>query len=259
MICKTCGKPVETGAKMCRNCGTLTEFGSESQRVDLKKHDPKNDFSARAAKFGDVMVKEKKANILASVDPKIAGIVLLCALLAVFFAVVFYYEHKSNHYKMDGYDVTLPASMKSVKDHSFEIMDSESCKSYANNKMEFTCIQYGTEKLLPDLALRPSNDDIEGMSAYYSAKNKLVELDSDFLQMLDDTFSANLKDYDRTKMENGVLEFTYHDNSMTDNFVAVHVIVNDSTIYQFSLLCSEDQKESCDKKFKEIFRSITIH
>ncbi|MBR0530811.1 MAG: hypothetical protein IJJ76_13735 [Ruminococcus sp.] len=259
MVCKTCGKPVETGEKMCRNCGTLTEFGLETQKVELKKHDPKNDFRERAAQFGEVTVRERKASALASLDPKTAVIILLCALLVIFFSVVFYYEKKTVRAEMNGYDITLPFSMREVKDKSFEIMNSTSCKSYANNKMEFTCIQYDAETLIPDLAMNPSNDDIEGLNAYYSAKSKLEMLDIDFAKQLDRTFSENLKKYKRSKLQNGVLEFTYNDNAMVDNYVAVHVVVKDNTVYQFSLLCSSDQKSKLDKQFKDIFKSIEMH
>ena len=259
MVCKTCGKPVETGEKMCRNCGTLTEFGLESQMVGLKKPQQTNDFQQNAARFGEVTVRERKASVFASIDPKIAGIILLISMLVIFFGTFFYYESKNITVEMKGYDITLPASMREVKDRSFEVMDSISCDSYANNRMEFTCIRYDAETIIPDLSLNPSNDDIEGLDAYYTAKSELEMLDLNFPEMLDGIFSEKLKNYERKKLQGRVLEFTYSDKAMVDNFVAVHIEVKDHTVYQFSLLCSNDQKSKLEKKFKDIFKSIEMH
>ncbi|MBQ8965814.1 hypothetical protein [Ruminococcus sp.] len=254
MICKTCGQELQEGAKACGNCGmTLAEMG-----IFEKKEIPGNisDFEKRAQRFGGVTVKEKKASAFSNVDPKIVSIVLPLIFILIFIVGYVIVSSKKITADMVDYSVVLPATLKKVDDRSFEVMDSFSCESYANNTMEFTCVKYDASELLPDLQLMPTDDDIEAMNRYYSAQNELLTLDDSFTDELDETFAEDLKKYKCIKHEGNQLEFTYSDGAMADNYVWVRVIVKDETIYQFSLLCSEDYKDKYRSKFDEIYRSI---
>ena len=159
---------------------------------------------------------------------------------------------------MDGFKVTLPSSMRSVEDHSFEVHRSKKCKSYSNSVMEFTYVKYEASTMLPALAAEPENNDIEGLSEYYSAKNELSALDETFVDELDEIFSGSLKEYKVISKSKGKLIFTYNDNAMVDNYVEMHIVVDDETVYQFSMLCSEEQKKKYSKTFDEVFRSIKL-
>ena len=258
MNCKTCGTPIEEGANACRNCGTtLAEMGIFPTKVKLKKDD-RSEFQKRAAQFGTLEVKEKKASLLAGIDMKYLSMGLIAVLFVIFMVVFEVYEHKTTRISLEGFDITLPASMRSVDDRSFETQRSKYCKSFSNSKMEFTCVKYDAKSMIPDLGSEPENSDIDGMKAYYEAQSQLEELDATFIDELDDAFAKDLKEYKLIKKEKGRITFTYNDNAMVDNYVDMRLVVEGESLYQFDLLCSEEQKNKMSKDFDKIFKSIEM-
>ena len=259
MICKTCGKVIEEGADKCLNCGTtLEEMGVKPVKVELGKDKPNDDFQKKAQQFGGVIVKEKKASSLASVDPKKMSIVIILSMMVIFICVWQVFEHKVSRYDGDGYSVTLPASMKEKKDHSFDYITPELSESFSNSTMEFSFIRYKASNFLPELNTNPTNDDIEGMSAYYAAETELLEFDSEFIDMLDENFAEKLKEYKCIEKTDDRLRFTYSEGMVADNYVDMRVKIVDKDIYQYSLMCSDEMKDRNSKKFEDIFNSLSI-
>lgn len=263
MNCKTCGAPLEEGAKACRNCGTtLVEMGLApvpSKKAAVQKEESgKTDFEKRAEQFGGVQVKERKASSMSNVDPKVLSIVLLMTILVVFLVVKAIFDQKTMTLNLEGFEVTLPASMRSVDDDSFEIRTSMGVNSFSNNMMEFSCVRYSAANMIPGLLDKPDDNDFEQITAYYEAQNQLVTLDDDFAALLDEEFTQGLDGYKRIRLENGHLDFTYKDNSGVENYVEMRIVVKDLVIYQFSVLCSKTGKDKLSKQFNTIFNSIEM-
>ena len=268
MNCKVCGNPLAEDEKFCNNCGTpvavkrAVKAPADSEKkaapkVALEKDD-KDDFHRRADRFGSLVVKERKSSLLAGVDFKYLSYALIIGILIIFLIVVAIYERKRTTAQMDGFKVTLPSSMRSVDDHSFEVHNSMKCKAYSNSVMEFTYIKYDASTMLPALATEPEDNDIDGLNEYYAAKNELSKLDETFIDELDEIFAENLKEYKVVSKSRGKLIFTYNDNVMVDNYVEMHVLVDDETVYQFSMLCSDEQRKKHSKTFDEVFKSIKM-
>lgn len=258
MNCKTCGKPIETGALRCRNCGMSVADMEQSSGVDLTKGNTQNTFAEKAAEFGGVVVKEKKAKQFSAIDPKLASLIIAFSMSVIFITIWQIYERKMTILKTSDFEISLPASMRGVDDKSFEYTESDICKSYANNTMEFTYIIYDPTEFFPDLELDPAYDDIDGMNRYFAAENSLINFDEEFVDKLDSNFEDKLKNYKCLENKKGLLRFTYSDGAMVDNYVEMRVKVVDKKIYQFSLLCSEEQKDKYDKKFDEIYSSLKM-
>lgn len=258
MVCKTCGAVINEGDSVCRNCGDTIRV-KENKKVALEKGiTPESKFKQQAAQFGGVTVKERRSSALSGVDPKIMSIILISAIFVIFVTVVFIYDHKRTTCRFDGFEVTLPASMRSVNDNSFEVLDSDICKSYANSELEFTYVIYGAETIIPELAEQPQSNDIKALMEYYDGKDKLVTLKKDFTDELDKTFSEQLKDYECIENDNGVLKFTYNDSAMTNNYVEMHIVVVDERVYQFSVLCSDASRGKHEKTIAEIYKSLKL-
>lgn len=263
MNCKTCGKPLEEGAISCRNCGTtLSEMGilpEKPQKVELSKEDDaKSEFQKNADRFGGIEVKERRASLMAGVDTKFLSMGLVLVMLIIFCIAKVVFDHKTTTISLDDVKVTLPSSMRSVDDYSFEVYQSKMCRSFSNSDLEFTCIKYDAKALIPGLSNIPDDNDIEGLTSYYGALSKLGNMEKDFAEELDEIFAEDLNNYECLELKKGKLDFTYSDDAMVGNYVAMRIMVKDQSIYQISLLCSEDSKDRLSKKFDDILKSLEI-
>ena len=45
---------------------------------------------------------------------------------------------------------------------------------------------------------------------------------------------------------------------MTNNYVEMHIEVVDETVYQFSVLCSNNRLDKIGKKIDEVYKSLKI-
>ena len=257
MICKTCKTPLAEGANACPNCGTtLAEMGVVLPKARLSKNDDKADFQSKAAKFGGIEVKERKASMLAGIDMKLLSLGMLAVLIVIFIVLKVVYDHKMVTAKFSEFEVSLPASMRSVDDHSFEVTASNICKAYSDSSMEFTYVQYDATTFIPELTLNPGIDDIEGMKSYYAAQERLRVFDKEFPDKLDETFEEDLKDYKVISKNKNELAFTYKEKNGVTNFVEMHIEVVDEKVYQFSVMCADDLETKYRKKIDTIFDSI---
>lgn len=258
MICKTCGAVVNDGDKICTNCGDTLKV--DDSKVSLNKGiSPQDQFRQQAQRFGEITVRERRASLFSGVDPKMMSFALVALMLLIITMVFFVYDRKRADLKMDGFEVTLPVSMREVEDNTFEVMRSENCRSFANTEVEFTYVIYDAKTIIPELGTIPSNNDVDGLMMYNEAKDKLVTLKKDFTNELDYTFSEQLKDYELIENKSGLLKFTYNDTAMTNNYVEMHIEVVDETVYQFSVLCSSNRRDKLEKKMDEIYKSLKIN
>lgn len=263
MNCKTCGAPLEEGAKECKNCGTtLLEMGiipKPEEKVGLKKDGQEmTDFEKRAAQFGGVQVKERKASAFATVDPKMLSLVILMVIVVVFFSVKAIFDQKKVTVNMDGFKVTLPASMREIDDDSFEVRKSEKSKSYSNTTLDFAYVKYNAATLIPGLNDVPEDSDIEGLTEYFEAQNKLLSLERDFVAELDEIYKNEFDDYERVSMKEGKLNFVFANTNGVKKYAEIRIVVVDQTVYQFCVICTESDKDRMSKKFNQIFDSIDM-
>ena len=258
MVCKTCGAIINDGDTICKNCGDIVRVAADKKVSLGKDSSADNGFSRQAEKFGGVIVKERRSRLLSGVDPKMMSIVLVALIFAAFVLVFFVYDRKRTTVKLKGFEVTLPASMRLVDDQSFEVMDSDECKSYANTELEFTYVIYDVETIIPELSNQPATNNVDALMEYYEGKDKLATLESDFTDELNEAFSDQLKDYDLVEKDRGLLKFRYKDTTMTENYVEMHIEVVGEKVYQFSVLCSDGRREKLDKTFSEIYKSLKL-
>ncbi|MBO4866192.1 MAG: zinc ribbon domain-containing protein [Ruminococcus sp.] len=258
MVCKTCGAVINDGDKICNNCGDTIRVDVDN-KVSLNKGiTPQDQFRQKAEQFGGITVKERRGTIFASIDPKMISCILIALALAIFTLVFFIYDRKRTTIKVDGFEATLPASMREVDDFTFEVLRSEKCRSFANTDIEFTYVIYDVTTLIPELGMTPASNDVDALMEYYDGKDKLVTLKTDFADGLDETFTEQLKDYELIENKNGVLKFTYNDTAMTNNYVEMHIEVVDEKVYQFSVLCSSERKDKMKNQMDDIYNSLKI-
>ncbi|SFC61066.1 hypothetical protein [Ruminococcus albus] len=258
MVCKTCGAVINDSDTICKNCGDTIRVDVDNKVNLAKGISPEEKFRQQAAQFGGITVKEKRGTIFAGMDPKMISYILIAITLLIFTLVFFIYDRKRTTINVDGFEVTLPVSMRDVDDFSFEVMKSEKCRSFANTEMEFTYVIYDVTTVIPELSIQPAANDVDALMEYYEGKDKLVTLKTDFTNELNETFSDQLKDYDLIENESGLLRFTYKDTAMTNNYVEMHIEIVDDKVYQFSLLCSDDRRDKVGKTIDEVYKSLKI-
>ena len=258
MVCKTCGAVISDSDTICKNCGDTIRVAVDN-KVSLNKGiTPQDQFRQKAEQFGGITVKEKRGTIFAGVDPKMISYILIAITLLIFTLVFFIYDRKRTTINVDGFEVTLPASMRDVDDFTFEVLKSEKCRSFANTDVEFTYVIYDVTTLIPELGMTPASNDVDALMEYYDGKDKLVTLKKDFADGLDETFAEQLKDYELIENKNGVLKFTYDDTAMTNNYVEMRIEVVDEKVYQFSVLCSSNRRDKLNNQMDEIYKSLKI-
>lgn len=257
MVCKTCGAVINDSDTVCKNCGDTIRVVDKKVNLD-KEMSAQDRFRQNAEQFGGIIVKERRAKAFSGMNPKTISYILIALALLIITLVFFVYDRKRTTINVDGFEVTLPASMREVDDFSFEVMSSEKCRSFANTELEFTYVIYDVKNLIPELGDSPGSNDLDGLMEYYEGKDKLVTLKKDFAGELDETFSEQLKDYELIDNNNGVLKFTYSDTAMTNNYVEMHIEVVDEKLYQFSVLYSSNRRDKLQKKLDEIYKSLKI-
>ena len=233
MVCKTCGAVINDSDTVCKNCGDTIRVVDKKVNLD-KEMSAQDRFRQNAEQFGGIIVKERRAKAFSGMNPKTISYILIALALLIITLVFFVYDRKRTTINVDGFEVTLPASMREVDDFSFEVMSSEKCRSFANTELEFTYVIYDVKNLIPELGDSPGSNDLDGLMEYYEGKDKLVTLKKDFAG------------------------FTYSDTAMTNNYVEMRIEVVDEKLYQFSVLYSSNRRDKLQKKLDEIYKSLKI-
>lgn len=271
MRCNVCGNELDDSMDFCPKCGTKKPVFAKHIQQQAEAA-PDNDQNPKAAAqqqrsrpayeqdsatIDSIVIKDRKTSAIAGVDAKkITIIVVSIIVLGIFIAITLVDHVLKKKVEVGSYTLSVPASMKQIKDDFYNYASPERSIALSNTRLEVFCQEYDIYNLYPGASIVPDPSEFEAYAAYLEERDKADEADRQLLIDLDTHMQIDMQSYSKIDLTLNELKFTYEDADFGKNYVQMMTKKKDDHVYLFIVLCSADKSESLQKDIRKIMTSV---